>query len=151
MKLSKLELNISGDKLGEVDIRRRIFQGGSLSPLLSVLCIVRMRWLLKRAKAGYEWVNKGFKLNDLLFMDDIKLFDKSKNQIHSMVQTVHIFSEDNGTQFGIKKRGVLIMKRGEVTRIDGIRLRDGQDVEDVDEAGYRYLGILETDKIKEKK
>ena len=54
-------------------------------------------------------------------------------------------------QFGIKKRGVLIIKRGEMTRIDGIRLRDGQDTEDIDETGYRYLGILETDKIKEKK
>ena len=36
----KLELNTSGEILREVDVRRRIFQGDSLSPLLFVLCMV---------------------------------------------------------------------------------------------------------------
>ena len=76
MKSWKLELNASGKTLGEVDIRRGIFQGDSLSPLLFVLCMVPLTWLLRRAKAGYEWGNKGFKLNHLLFMDDLKLFAK---------------------------------------------------------------------------
>ena len=83
-------------------------------------------------------------------MDDLKLFTKSKNQIDSLVQTVHIFSEDIGMQFGIKKCGVLIMERGKVVRIDGIRLPDRQDMKDIDEVDYTYLGILETDKIKDK-
>ena len=41
-------------------------------------------------------------------------------------------------------------ERGKVIRTDGIRLSDVQNMEDIDEAGYTYLGILETDKIKEK-
>ena len=41
-------------------------------------------------------------------------------------------------------------ERGKVIRTDGIRLSDAQNMEDIDEAGYTYLGILETDKIKEK-
>ena len=143
-------MNASGKTLGEVDIRRGIFQGDSLSPLLFVLCMVPLTWLLRRAKAGYEWGNKGFKLNHLLFMDDLKLFDKSKNQIDSLVQTAHIFSEDIGMQFGIKKCGVLIMERGKVIRTDGIRLRVGSYMKNIDEAGYTYLEILQTDKIKEK-
>ena len=76
---------------GEVDIRRGIFQGDSLFPLLFVLCMVPLTWLVRRAKADYEWSNKGFKLKNLLLMDDLKLFAKSKNQIDSLVQTVHIF------------------------------------------------------------
>ena len=75
----KLELNASGKKLGKVDIRRRIFQGDSWSQLLSVLCMVSLTWLLRKVKAGYEYGNKGFKLNQLLFMDELKLFAKSKN------------------------------------------------------------------------
>ena len=134
---------------GKVDIRRGIFQGDSLSAL-SVLCMVPLTWLLRRAKAGYEWVNKGFKFNHVLFMDDLKLFAKGKNQIDSLVQTVHIFSEEIGMQFGIKKFGVLIMERGKVIRADGIRLPDGQHMKDIDETAYTYLGILETDKIREK-
>ena len=35
-------------------------------------------------------------------------------------------------------------------RKDSIRLKDGQHMEDIDETGYTYLRILETDKIKEK-
>ena len=53
-------------------------------------------------------------------------------------------------QFGIKKRGVIVMERGKVIRTDGIRLPDGQHMKDIDEIDYTYLGILETDKIKEK-
>ena len=91
MKSWKLELNASGKTLGEVDIRRGIFQGDSLSPLLFVLCMVPLTWFWRRAKSGYEWGNKGLRLNHLLFMDDLKLFSKSKNQIDSLIQTVHIF------------------------------------------------------------
>ena len=129
-------MNASGKTLGQVDIRKGIFQGDSLSPLLFVLCIVPLTWLLKRAKAGYEWGNKGFKLNYLLLMDDLKWFAESKNQIDSLVQTVDIFSEDIGMQFGIKKCELLIMERGKVIRTDSIRLPDGQHMKDIDETGY---------------
>ena len=65
MKSWKLELNASGKT--EVDIKRGIFQGDSLSPLLFAFCIAPLTWLLRRAKAGYEWGNKGLKLNHLFF------------------------------------------------------------------------------------
>ena len=149
MKSWKLELNASGKTSVEVDIRRGIFQGNNLSPLF-VLRMVPLTWLLRRAKAGYEWGNKGFKLNLLLFIDDLKLFAKSINQIDSLAQTVHIFSEDIGMQFGMKKCGVLITENGKVIRTDGIRLPDGQHMTNIDETGFTYLGILETDKIKDK-
>ena len=42
------------------------------------------------------------------------------------------------------------MERGKVTRTDGTSLTDGQDMKDIDVAGYTYLRILETDKIREK-
>ena len=45
MKLWKLELNASGKKLGEVDIRRGIFRGDSLSPLLLILCMAPLTHL----------------------------------------------------------------------------------------------------------
>ena len=127
----------------EFNIRREIAQGDSLSPLLFVLCMVPLTWFLRRARAGYEWKNRRFKLNLLLLIDELKLFAKSKNQIDSLLQTVHIFSEDIGMQFAIKKCEVLIMERGRVIRTDGIRLQDG--------AGYKYLQILETDIIKKRK
>ena len=131
-------------------IRRGIFQGNSLSPLLFALCVVPLTWLLRGSKAGYEWGNKGFKLNHLMFMNDLKYFAKSKNQIDSLVQPVHIFSEAIGMQFRIKKCGVVVMERGKVIRTDNIRLPDGQHMKDIDETGHTYLRILEIDMIKER-
>ena len=53
-------------------------------------------------------------------------------------------------QFEIKKCRVLIMESGKVITTDGFRLPDGQDMGDTFEAGYTYLGILQSDTIKEK-
>ena len=139
------------ETMEDVDIRRRIFQDDSSSQLLLVLCMVSLIWLLRRAKTGYEWGNKGFRLNHLLFMNGLKLFAKNKNQINSLVDNVNIFSEDISVKFGIKTCGVLIMGRGNVIRKDGVKLPDGHHMKDIDENGYIYLGILKTDKIKEKK
>ena len=78
------------------------------------------------------------------------MFAKRKNQLVSLVQTVHIFSGSIGMQLGIKKCGVLIMETGKVIWTDGIRIPDGQHMKDVDETGYTYIGLLETDKIAER-
>ena len=40
-------------------------------------------------------------------MDNLKLLARSKNEIDSLAQTAHIFSDDTGMQFGIKKCTVL--------------------------------------------
>jgi hypothetical protein len=71
-------------------------------------------------------------------MDDLKLFGKNKEQIDSLVETVHIVSKDIGMEFGIKKCGMLVMKKGKIVECNGI-----------EEDGYKYLGILELDKIME--
>ena len=70
--------------------------------------------LLRKVKASYEWGRKKFKLNHLLFLDDIKLFVKSEEQIDSLVQIVFIFSKDIGIEFGLRKCGVVILKKGQV-------------------------------------
>ena len=82
-------------------------------------------------------------------MDDLKLFGKSEDQIDSLVQTVFIFSEDIGMEFGLKKCGVVILKKGKLVKFDGIHLPNQEIMKEVDENGYTYLGILELDEIKE--
>ena len=46
----------------------------------------------------------------LLCMDDLKLLAKSYEKIDTLVRNFHVFSTD----IGIKKCGILTMKRGEV-------------------------------------
>ena len=65
-------------------------------------------------------MEKGHKLNQLLFMDDLKLFSKSEVQIETLVETVLAFSIDIGMEFGLTKCGDLAMTRGKIVKCDGI-------------------------------
>ena len=51
-------------------------------------------------------------------MDDLKLFGKSYEQIDLLVRTVHRFTMDIGMEFGIKKCGVLVLKRGKIVKME---------------------------------
>ena len=51
-------------------------------------------------------------------------------------------------EFGIKKCGVIIMNRGKVKSTDGIELPSGKKITEI-ESGYKHLGILEYDRVKE--
>ena len=53
-------------------------------------------------------------------------------------------------EFGIKKCGLVIMKRGKLSSTDGIVLPNGEAIKEVEKDGYRYLGIPELDTFKEK-
>ena len=65
-----------------------------------------------------------------------------------LIQSTHIFSTDIGMEFGIRKCGVLVLKRGKIIRCDGIELpNDG--IKEVGQEGYTYMGIVELDKVKE--
>ena len=51
-------------------------------------------------------------------------------------------------EFGLSKCGVLIMKREKVVESDGLRIPDGTMMRNIEESGYKYLGILEADGTK---
>ena len=91
----------------------------------------------------------GEKINHLLFMDDLKLYGKSENETKGLVSTVEVFNQDIGMEFGIRKSGVIIMDRGKVKSTERIELPSGEKIREIEEDGYKYLGILEYDRVKE--
>ena len=145
----RLSLRTNGEDLEEVNVKRGIFQVDSLSSLLFVWSMVPLSLIPKKINACYKWGKKEYKLNHLLFMDDLKLYVKSEEQKNTLVRTVSVFSTDIGMEFGIKKCGVLIMKRGKIVKSEGIKLSDGEVMKQIGQEGYTYLGIIELDKIKE--
>ena len=54
-------------------------------------------------------------------------------------------------EFGIKRCGVLLLKRGKVVSSEAAVMPDGEIIKEVVKNGYQYLGILEYNKIKESK
>ena len=143
----KTVLTTGRENLGEINIRRGIFQGDSLSPLLFVIALIPLTAILSKVQAKYQLGKGKGSINHLLFMDDLKLFGKDEREIESLVNTVRIFSDDIRMEFGLKKCGVILMKRGKLVEFDGIVLPNDTIMKTVDEDGYKYLGILELDDI----
>ena len=107
-------------------------------PLTHVLC---------KAKASYTLGGEE-QINHLLFVDDLKLYGSSENEIKGLVSTVDVFSQDIGMEFVIKKCGVIIMNRGKVKSTDRIELPSGEKIREIEAEGYKYQGILEYDRLK---
>ena len=81
MKQWRTELMAGNQVVGEVCIKRGIFQGDSLSPLLFVLALIPLTLVLRKVKAGYNLGNGLPTINHLLFMDDLNLYGKTSLQI----------------------------------------------------------------------
>ena len=53
-------------------------------------------------------------------------------------------------EFCISKCGVLVMKKGKLIHSEGIEMPSGDRIKEIDaDNGYKYLGILEADDIKD--
>ena len=150
MEKWKVMLCSGNSALGEVEIKRGIFQGDSLSPLVFALALILLSLILRKAKAAYEFSESKEKINHLLFMDGLKLY--SEKRLDSLVQTVRVFSEDIGMKFGIEKCAMLVMEKGKIVKSVGIELPNGKVIKSLQEGeSYKYLGILEADKFLEEK
>ena len=66
----------------------------------------------------------------------------------SLVQTIHIFSEHIGMEFGIEKCAILVIEKGKIMKSVGIELADGKVFKSLQEGkSYKYIGILEADRF----
>ena len=64
------------------------------------------------------------------------------------MSTVEVFSQQTGIELGIKKCGVITMDRRKVKSTDGIELPSSEKITEIEEDGYKYLGISEYDRVK---
>ena len=55
--------------------------------------MIPLTYVLCKAKVRYT-MGGGEKINDLLFMDELKLHGKSENEIKTFVSVVEVFSHD---------------------------------------------------------
>ena len=80
-------------------------------------------------------------------MADLKLYGKNEREIDSLIKTVWQCGEDMKLEFRILKCAVVFPQRGKKARWEGIQLPNGEEIGEAGAGGYKYLGVLELDKI----
>ena len=80
--------------------------------------------VLRKTNIFHQLKKKGERINHLIFMDNLKLFVKSSEQLDSLVNSVRKFSADIKMEFGLSKCVVLILKRGKVIGNDSKMIKN---------------------------
>lgn len=129
-------------------IKKGIFQGDSLSPLLFCIALNPLSTLLNDTSFGYQL--NGNKINHLLYMDDLKLFAKNENDLNGLIGMVKTFSDDIMMKFGFNKCARVTLKRGKLTSecTDASKNDSENSFKQLkNEDHYVYLGIDENENI----
>ena len=66
MKRWSVDLTCNNVSLGEVNVKRGIFQGDPLSPLLFVFCLIPLTVILHKPESAYKFSSNKEKINHLL-------------------------------------------------------------------------------------
>ena len=99
--------------------------------------------ILRNSKATYEFPGNKEKINHLLCMGDLKLYIRNEKGLDSLVQIIHVFSEDIGIEFGIEKCAMLVIEKENIVTSVGIKLPDGKVIKSPQEdESCKYRGIF---------
>ena len=145
-----LEMTAGERSIAEIKIKRGIFQGDALSPLLFIIVMMPLNHILRKCAASYKLSRSQEKINHLMYMDDIKLFAKNEKEPETLIHAVTICSQDIGMEFGIEKCAMLVMKSCKRHITDGMEIPNHDRIRTLEgNETYKYLGILEADIIKQ--
>ena len=137
-----------------IKVKRGIFQGDAMSPLLFVMALNPLSNLINNLNRGYRMQARNRnspQISHLLYMDDLKLYASNQQDAMSQLRTVKDFSNDIRMEFGLDKCATIRLEKGKM------RERTNLIAEDVEirgleqEESYKYLGIEESDKIEHQK
>ena len=129
-----------------INIRKGIFQGDSLSPLLFCMSLLPITNILNRTNIGVKISTRNRKIiNHLLYMDDIKLYANGKENMNRLLNLLHTFTSDINMNFGIDKCAILHVNKGKIEEENDHLLPNLNH-----ETGYRYLGLLESNEFHQK-
>ena len=143
-----VDLMLGKEFLGKVKINRGLFQGDSVSPIHFIMSLIPLSILLNKHDIGYSLHSKdGPKVSHRLYMDDLKLYAESEEDMQTLVNTTAVFSADIKMEFGLDKCATIQVKKGTKAVVDGISLPAGEKIHELEDDGYKYLGILEADTI----
>ena len=99
-------------KSDKINIKCGIFQGDSLSSLLFCLLLMPLTNELNNTKYGYGIYEKT--INQLLYMDDLKLHAKNNKELEGLLSAVKQFYTDIGMEFGLNRCAKATFRKGKL-------------------------------------
>ena len=136
----------------QIRIKRGIFQGDSLTPLLFCLALVPLTSELAASGYGYKISNTSAPIRNLFYMDDLKLYSKNEQEQIGELKIVKQFSDDIGMEFGLEKCAKASFKKGKLTSTGNRVIDVDTEIQELDQEGvYKYLGVDESDGIQHSK
>ncbi|XP_039892266.1 uncharacterized protein LOC120736309 [Simochromis diagramma] len=138
MGMWRTTLEANFKPIAQVTFKCRIYQEDVLSSLPFCIGLNTLSEISYKTGYGFQ-LQSGAVVSHLLYMDDIKLYAKSEQDIDSLIHTTRIYKNDNGMSFGLEECSQMVTKRGKVVGTKGIKLPKSNiaDTED----SYKYLGI----------
>ena len=158
-----------------MQIRRSIFQGDLLSPLLFCMALNPLSKELNRTGYGYRMTtehgetakrqlishllymddlklygrNSDQLISHLLYMDDLKLYGRNSDQLDRLLHTVRTFSDDSQIKFAMDKCAVAHFVNGRLSgHNSGVTVEKADTIKFLEPGQvYKYLGVDESNGI----
>lgn len=145
----------SGDRqirTNRIQIKRGIFQGDTFNPLWFCLGLNPLSTLLKETTQGFEIKDSSsgsrYRINHLFYMDDLKNYAATKQQLLSILSIVETYSSDISMEFGIDKCRTQRVIKGKGVTGSNYETMDHEIIRPMEEnEHYKYLGILQSTHI----
>ena len=117
-----------------------------MSLLLFIVCLLTFTNTLRDTAPGHHFASNRQKVNHLLFMDELNLYASNEKSLEVLIETVHVFSNGIGMEYGVEKCAVLTMKKGNMANSDGMALLNKTTIERLKEGdNYKYLEVMLAD------
>lgn len=123
-----------------VHLKRGLFQGDSLSPLLFCLVIAPVSWALRKG-LGFNSRYHQQPLTHQFFMDDLKIYADSKRALRRASRRAERSARAVGMKLGLRKCATCHIEKGRIVEGGDLHLAEGTITEVEYGSTYKYLGV----------
>ena len=126
-----------------IKMKRAIFQGDSLSPLLFCLCVAPISDALRKTE-GFRANHQAEPVTHLMFVDDLNVYTENKRSLTEVVNMVEEVSGAMGMELGLRKCALAHLVPGRKVMDGGLKMETGKEIKELEEGEvYCYLGVAQ--------
>ena len=130
--------------IGPIDIFRGILQGDSICVTLFIMGLNPAAWYL-RSTEGYKMSTIKEKSTHLMFVDDLKTFQKSEQKLAVVSNKIKSMMHDMGLKLNLEKCASVHLKHGKYAASENLPIDKDSTIKALQQADtYKFLGKEES-------